>query len=246
MAAVHILYQFTPRENGETALAVTEVDLETANRWLDLMNEAEETITASDEFSQIVHPHAPLSLYMWPRGNLPSEPQYLGFVETATMDAARCCGVQVPGPLPMPDLDIWKPVHRTTSIHIDDGVPVLEWLVEPEYFPGFYHAGGLTRNELLRIRRKLQCYNAKPDEQRQLFRTIENNDPHLAREMVTDCELLRASLTSPDALLRPEATGGRVQSLRPEDVEPLLKEADSDARKSVLRWLGTQTFDLAL
>lgn len=246
MAAIHILYRFTPRKNGETALAVTEVDLETANGWLQLMDEAEETITGSDEFSRIVRPQAPLSLYMWPRGDLPSEPQYLGFVETATMDAARCCGVQVPGPLPMPDLDGWQPIHKVTSFHMDNGVPVLEWMVEPEYFPGFYHAGGFTRPELLRIRRKLQCFNAEPGEQRRLFQTIENSDPHLARELVADCELLRASLTPPDALLRPEATGGRVQSLRAEDVVPLLKEADSDTRKSVLRWLGNQNVSTEL
>lgn len=211
MPITRILYRITPVQHQETGLAVTTIDLETTRQWLRLMETARETLRESDEFVRIARRGAPLRFYWWPGTYaLPNDPKFVGFTDAATSVDTYGSGKEVPGPLPVPDLDPWKVYERETSFRLYDDEPVLEWSIEPEYYPGMFHVGGVTRGELLRIQRKLWCYGAEPDEQRQLFREIEGDDPELANRMVAECELLRQSLVAPDTLLRPGATDGRV------------------------------------
>lgn len=210
MPITRILYRINPAQHEETGLAVTTIDLETAGQWLRLMKTASETLRESDEFVRIIRRGAPLRFYLWPGSSaLPNDSKFIGFTDAATSADRHGSGVEVPGPLPVPDLDHWKVYERETSFHLREDEPVLEWRIEPEYYPGMYHVGGVTGEELLRIQRKLRCYGAKPDEQRRLFREIEEDDPELADRMLAECELLRRSFIAPDTLLRPGATSGR-------------------------------------
>lgn len=239
MPVTRILCRLDTFDTGDVGLAITEIDLETANDWLELMDKAANVLRDSQEFCRIVRPQAPISLFMWPGVfRQPAKPQFISFFEALSSTDIGGVGVEIPGALPVPSLEYWRTYNEETSFHLDDGKPVFEWRIESGCYPGMFHVGGVTRSHLRRIRRKLECYCAGPDEKAQLFQEIENNDSDLAEQMVGDCNLLRRSLVPPEVLLSPEASGGRVQPLRAEDITGLLNDDNPKMREAAFRWLG--------
>lgn len=127
--STRILRRFTLTEYEE-ALAVVELDLETVDVLHRQLSTAAETLSSLSEWSRIARPGAPVSLYVWPgTAAVPKDPKFLGFVEAASSSQAVGSGVQVPGTLPVPDFEPWTAYTKETSVHLQDGEPVVEWLV---------------------------------------------------------------------------------------------------------------------
>lgn len=220
---------------------MTVFDLETIDECLEELQRVIPELKPTKDSQQIIRPGASAKLFSWERPEQPHSPKHLGFRETITCPDAHDSTVQVPGALPLPEHNEWATRRSLRSLQLqEDGEPVVKWFIRPLFaIPRFSFAGGVTRRELRRMRRKLRCYSAPPDVQRRRFRSIESDDPDLAQHMLAECELLSHSFTSPDALLRDELTKGRLHKLQPRDVAPALADGGPEMRRAILRHLGS-------